>query len=265
MSKDLNPLLARWAFDPEEFQVRIVAGLDGREKIQRRIDLGLLQLEIDGRPDGATPEGAESYLDHLEVRAAADADFALEPSDCAELLREGLQYYHRYLALFHLQRYDLVARDTGRNLRLFAFVVKHASREVDKLQFDQYRPYVTMMHARARGLAALERGDHAGALAHIDAGILGIRAFLAEYDHDESQIVCHDLDVLRRWRKEVERAQPVGPVERLAQQLDLAVNLEQYEEAARLRDQLRRLRAAGLGVAVVDSAGDALELGGDAS
>ena len=37
-------------------------------------------------------------------------------------MREGLQYYHRYLAAFHLERYDLVARDTERNLRLFAFV-----------------------------------------------------------------------------------------------------------------------------------------------
>ena len=42
-------------------------------------------------------------------------------------MREGVQYYHRYLAAFHLQRYDLVVRDTERNLRLFAFVVRHAA------------------------------------------------------------------------------------------------------------------------------------------
>ena len=47
-------------------------------------------------------------------------------------MREGLQYYHRYLSAFHLERYDLVARDTARNLRLFAFVVKHAARQRDK-------------------------------------------------------------------------------------------------------------------------------------
>ena len=40
---------------------------------------------------------------------------------------------------------------------------------------------------------------------------------------------------------EVEGERPVGPVERLEQQLDLAVALEEYEEAARIRDQLRRL------------------------
>ena len=42
---------------------------------------------------------------------------------------------------FHLQRHDLVIRDTERNLRLFAFVVRHATRQREKLQFDQYRPY----------------------------------------------------------------------------------------------------------------------------
>ena len=35
-----------------------------------------------------------------------------------------------------------------------------------------------------------------------------------------------------------------GPLERLEQQLELAVALEDYEEAARIRDQIRRLRAA---------------------
>ena len=43
-------------------------------------------------------------------------------------------------------------------------------------------------------------------------------------------------------RREVEDERPVGPVERLEQQLDLAVALEEYEEAARIRDQLQRLK-----------------------
>ncbi len=75
-------------------------------------------------------------------------------------MREGLQYYHRYLSAFHLERFDLVARDTARNLRLFAFVVKHAARQRDRIEFDRYRPYVEMMHCRAQGL----RGPAPGGL-----------------------------------------------------------------------------------------------------
>jgi hypothetical protein len=255
LSKDLSSILAGWDYEPDEPQVRIVPGVDGRDKLQMRIDLGLLQMELEGRPDGQRPFGFESLFDYYQdcarrlVQANEDLaqdlpdPFPLDTEVCAALHREGLQYYHRYLALFHLQRYDLVARDTARNLRLFAFVVKHASRTRDKVQFDQYRPYVTMMHARALALQALATKDHRTALAEVDTGIESIREFLREYEQDEDESRCPELEFLVRWRKELERNRPVGPIERLEQQMDLAVSMERFEEAARLRDQILRLRA----------------------
>lgn len=250
MSKDITSILAGWEFDPDTLRVRIVAGDDGRDKIQMRVDLGLFQMELAGRPDGLSPAGFESLLELYEARArAAEAegeDFSLDSGVCAALMREGVMYYHRYLAAHHLQRYDLVARDTERNLRLFAFVVQHAARQRDKVQFDQYRPYVTMMRARALGLQALERDDHAAALAVIDRGVEGIRAFLRDYDQEGHEAECAELGSLLRWRREVEQDRPIGPLERLEQQLTLAVATEDYEEAARIRDQLRRLQGDGV-------------------
>ncbi|MDR3635077.1 MAG: UvrB/UvrC motif-containing protein [Isosphaeraceae bacterium] len=248
MSKDITSILAGWDFDPDDVQVRIVAGDDGDEKIQMRVDLGLIQMEISGRPDGTRPGGQESLLDEFEEKARAEEavgeDFAIESATCAALMREGVQYYHRYLAAFHLQRYDLVARDTARNLRLFAFVVRYAKRQKDKVQFDQYRPYVTMMNIRARALQALAREDHRKALALIDEGIAGIRQFLRDYDQADREAECGELGFLLRWRRDVESERPNGPIERLEQQLELAVAREAFEEAARLRDQIRRLRAS---------------------
>ena len=242
MSKDITTILAGWDHDPDDLQVRIVAGDDGRDKLQMRIELGLLQMELNGRPDGQTPHGCESFLDYHEAAAAtAGDDYPLESAACADLMREGVQYYHRYLALFHLERFDLVARDTSRNLRLFAFIRDHAVRSRDKLQFDRYRPYVTMMRARALGLAALERGNSAEALEWINEGIKNIRAFLREYDQMEEEPKCSELNFLRTWRKQVERERKVDPIERLQEQLSLAVSKEDFEEAARLRDQIRRL------------------------
>lgn len=246
MSKDIGSILAGWDHDPDEMQVRIIPGDDGREKLQMRIDLGVLQMELNGRPDGQRPDGAESLLDHLEAQArklaAEGEDFSLDPPACADLMREGVQYYHRYVALFHLERYDLVARDTARNLRLFAFVVRHASRPRDRIQFDQYRPYVVMMNVRARGLKALEEEEHKVALRVIDEGVESIRAFLRDYEQEESETECQELQFLLGWRRQVEKERPIGPVERLEQQLSLAVAREDYEEAARVRDQLNRLR-----------------------
>ena len=245
MSKDITPILNGWDHDPDEFQVRIVVGLDGRDKLQRRLDLGLIQMELSGRPDGERPFGQESLLDHHEARAleaTAPDDYPLDSDACGALMLEGVQYYHRYLASYHLRRFDLVARDTTRNLRLFAFVVKHAVDRRDKVQFDQYRPYVTMMRARALSSAALDRDDHAAALRSLDEGIEGIRAFLRDYEQEEDQIQCRELSKLLRIRREVEQSRPVGPAERLEQQLELAVTLENYEEAARIRDQIARLK-----------------------
>lgn len=252
VSRDITSILAGWDFVPGELQVRIVAGDDGQEKLQIRLDLGLMQLELAGRPDGQRPDGHESLLDRLEQEAARLAGLgealSLSSAECAELMREGVQYYHRYLALYHLERYDLVARDTERNLRLFQFVVTHASNPRDRFQFDQYRPYVTMMRTRALGFRALQRGDYRGALQTIDSGIEAIRAFLEEYQQTDNEAQCRELIDLREWRREVMRNRPGRPLDRLEEQLALAIAREDYEEAAQLRDQIRRLReATGLG------------------
>ena len=139
-------------------------------------------------------------------------------------MREGVQYYHRYLAAFHLQRYDLVVRDTERNLRLFAFVVEHATRQRDKLQFDQYRPYVTMMNTRAHSAQALGprrllRPPWPGSTPGSRRSAPSSRS-MASRDHEAE---CFELGFLLRLRREVEAERPVGPVERLEQQLGLAV------------------------------------------
>jgi tetratricopeptide (TPR) repeat protein len=244
LSKDINPILEGWDYESDELQVRIIEGTDGSDKIQMRIDLGVIQMEMTGRPDGVRPFGFESLLDYHKSKAikAKGDSYSLDGDACSGLMREGVQYYHRYLASFHLQRYDLVARDTARNLELFAFVRENATRQRDRVQFDQYRPYVTMMHARALGLAALAKDDYRGAIEAIDEGIERVRAFLHDYDQAENEAECMELAFLLRWRKEVDGDRPIGPVERLEQQLERAVALEDYEEAGRLRDQIVRLR-----------------------
>lgn len=255
MSHDISRILHEWEFDPEELTVRIIPGDDGREKIQLRLDMGLLQMEISGRPDGHRPEGFDSWLDYYEhqqrqheQREAGNASFVLEDADCARLWREGMQYYHRYLSGWHLERYDLVARDTARNLRLFTFVRAYARTERAKLQFDQWRPYATMMHARAIATPLLQEQKFNPALQVIEAGIDAIRDFLDEYQQSQHAEECIELVNLERWREEVllekRRSGIVDPkdlAEDLRRQLQEAVAEENFEEAARLRDEIRRL------------------------
>ncbi len=252
MGKDISQTLEGWDYDPDQISVRIVTGDDGREKIQLRLDLGLLQMEFEGRPDGKRVSGCASWLDFYErqQRQHEERDdgepFVLESEDCHRLLREGVQYYHRYISFWHLERYELCARDTNRNLKLFAFVRKYARHTKDKLQFDQWRPYVTMMHARAVATPFVVMKDYRAALGAIDAAIQGIRAFLVEYEQMDNAENCSELAYLTKWREEIASKQsgdlasePYNPLTRLQHELEQAVNEERFEDAARLRDTIR--------------------------
>lgn len=251
MSQDISRILAEWDFDASSVNVRSTQADDGRELIQLRLDMGLLQMEVDGRPDGQRPEDCESWLEYYEQqrnKAGDGESFVLDHEDCARLLREGVQFYHRYLSFWHLRRYDLCARDTARNLRLFAFVRQHAQHERDKLQFDQWRPYVTMMHTRAVATPQVEAGNFVAALRAIDAGIKGVRQFLTEYRQTERADQCGELTFLLRMRAEVAAQQSqtadsatADPVASLRSQLARAIAQERFEDAARLRDEIQRL------------------------
>lgn len=256
MSKDISSIVDGWEYEPDGFSVRLVPGDDGREKLQLRLDLGLLQMEVDGRPDGVRPEGCESWLDHYlgEQRKHDQGNpdgvpYRLDAASLGRLMREGVQYYHRYLSFWHLGRYELCARDTARNLKLFSFVRDHAENERDKLQFDQWRPYVTMMHARAVATPLVELRDYDTALQVIDSAVAAIWQFLDDYNQRERSDECNELAQMQRWRDQVvakqnshSKRRPYDPIVQLRDKLTLAVAEERFEEAAQLRDEIHRMQ-----------------------
>src|ERR1700733_9474238 len=66
MSFDISALLDQWDYQPGQVVVRKFRGKDGLEKIQLRVDLGLLQMNAKGRPDGKRPFGHESLIEHFQ-------------------------------------------------------------------------------------------------------------------------------------------------------------------------------------------------------
>jgi hypothetical protein len=163
MSLDLNTILKDWPYESGTVKVRKITGLDGREKLQLRVDLGVLQMEITGRPDGRRPHNCESLLEYHRKRASRSEQkgepYELTPEQCAELQQEGIQYYHRYLSLFQINDFEGVVRDTQRNLDLFSFVNEHTDREDFSWGLQQFRPYVLMMNTRAKASIFLLRGN----------------------------------------------------------------------------------------------------------
>ena len=241
MNLDLNNLLEDWPHEPGQIRVRKVAGRDGKEKLQLRIDLGLIQMETTGRPDGLRPHGCESLLDwHRERAAEAEEQgepWALTGEDCCELQQEGVQYYHRYISLFQIGDYAGVIRDTQRNLDLFAFVAKHAEKEEMAWSFTQFQAYVMMMNTRARASLEIDQHDLPAAIRQIERGRDKILETVK--DRTEGDELVPEVQFLEEWLEELKSRRPMTKIETLKREMDRAIANEAYERAAELRDAIK--------------------------
>src|SRR3954466_6023144 len=100
MNFDISDLLSSWEYQAGQIVVRRFKGKDGKEKIQLRVDLGLLQMNVKGRPDGKQPFGHETLLEHYQARLAKyrakndgnEAGFRLDAEDCGKLQQEAIQF-----------------------------------------------------------------------------------------------------------------------------------------------------------------------------
>lgn len=246
MSLDLNTLLTDWPHEPGAIKVRKILGLDGREKLQLRIDLGILQMEMTGRPDGQRPHNCESLLQYHQRRAArAESrgdEYELNAEQCSELQQEGIQYYHRYLSLFQLSEYEAVIRDTQRNLDLFQFIAEHTDRDELAWSFQQFRPYVLMMNTRARASILLGNGSFGEAIMEIERGRDAIEDFFQQSNFPELAQKSSEIAFLEEWLEEVSAKRPLSKLEIMQREMEVAIASELYERAAELRDAIKLLK-----------------------
>lgn len=246
MSLDLDNLLRGWPHEPGQIKVRKILGDDGREKLQLRIDLGLIQMNYEGRPDGTRPHNCESLLEYHRERAAERASagerYILSADDVSDLQHEGIQYYHRYVSLFQLEDYRGVIRDTQRNLEMMTFATEHVEREDLSWPLQQFRPYVIMMNTRAWASIDLEQDNFTAAVKRIEKGREEIRDFLLASPSPELAETSQELAFLDEWLEEVRDRKPLTRLEKLEKEMQVAIETEAYERAAQLRDAIRAYR-----------------------
>lgn len=271
MSLDITSILRDWPFEHGQISARLVEGDDGEPRVQVRLDLGLIQMAVDGRPDGTRPFGYPSLLEYYEARAdessqpddvreppVADvqepepgdstesdeptSEFSLSPEDCRLLREEAVQFYHRYLALLVLEDFDRVVRDTTRNLRLLDFIAAHAHRDEDRDALDQFRPYLLMMRTRAMASQAVKDNEPKAAILAIDEGFDSIREHFASIGHPELFEQAGEVEALRSMRDALIPKLPMSQGSELRARLARALEQENYELAAILRDELRQLK-----------------------
>ena len=241
---DITGILRNWDYDPANVRARWIKGRDGTMKVQLRLDLGLFQMELDGRPDGVRPHGYDSLLDYYRALSQLSPDnkkaFNLNRESCAELQQEAVQYYYRYLSFHALRYFEGVIRDTDHNLGLFELVSRHAENDELSWQFLQFYPYVRMMNARAKAEKAMADKKHEEAAGLLQRALDDIQAFLSEYGEVEKD--RPEVDLLNDMMSQLKGQRPVSSADKLREQMDQAIATENYEKAAILRDKLNSLR-----------------------
>jgi hypothetical protein len=252
MEEDITKILDAWSFDPDT-NVRKIRGEDGVEKIQVRINQGafqgILQIDLDGRPDGCRPHGQTFALDyyqnslqkHRQQNDSEDDGFTLDSQACEELFEEGARIYERYAFLLQLKEYPRVIRDTERNMQLFRFVNRYAEEESDKSNLEKWWPYVLRINGTARAFAARDEGDFAEALDIVAKTRDRIRECRMT-DAEEFRIEMErSEEALETLESELLDAKPLNRKEQLERMLKEAVEGDNFERAAELRDMIQQL------------------------
>ncbi len=252
---DLTQFLRAWPLEPGRINARRITGDDGRPKLQIRIDLGVLQMEVEGRPDGQRPNGAESLFAYQKDRllryvresgysgggGEGVVGFVLTQDECRALREEAVQYYHRYVGLFALGDFAGVARDTDRNLEVFDLCRDYGETELDRSVLEQFRAPVLMMRVRSEAEMALLAGKPKNALAILDRGLGELRAVFEDSGKIDDFDNANEVQLLRGMRDALVPKLPASQKVELQERLRAAIDAENYELAAILRDELRLL------------------------
>ena len=232
MNPDMSDLLRNWPHEPGELDVRVVKGNDGRRLIQVRVLMGILQFETIGRPDGQ-----KSLLGALSKELAQQGQGTLNEQQAAVLREEAALYHHRYVALLKLEDYEGVVQDTAHNLEIFDLCRNHAMKDTDREVLEQFRAQVIATRARAEAAAAVRDGHAKAALMSIERAIGEIRARCIASDGVDPP----EINLLQGMRDVLVPKLPSSQRHELEQRLSAALQAENYELAALLRDELRMM------------------------
>ncbi|HMO64637.1 MAG TPA: UvrB/UvrC motif-containing protein [Verrucomicrobiota bacterium] len=248
MNYDIGHLLRRWDYTPGATQVRQVKGRDGLPKLQLRLDLGILQMEVTGRPDGKKPMGHGSWLEFYQKRlkehqadAGSEAGFELAGEDCERLHHEAIQYYHRAVCLGAIGDHEAVVGDARHNLAILHMLAGLSSFPQAAALRHALGPQVVVLRTRSLAEPAIARKRWAEAARAIEQGIADVKAIRADAE-DEGEPPA-EVEFLEGWLNELRGKIPLSPRQKLERQLDEAVRREDYETAAKVRDQLKNLGA----------------------
>lgn len=248
MNRDISDILDDWDYDPDDC-VRIITTQDSREVLQVRQPMGIEQYELTGRPDGKLIFGKETlleeYLNKLDVhkqKHQKEDGFILNHTDFKLLRSEGILFYYRYILLFQMGEFERTARDTEHNLKICELFEKYLDNEKDKNNILQHRPYIIRINAISNAMVSLKHKLKNVAIQILVSAIENLKN-LPEIDNPEFRFERNrSISYLQQTLRQINEDDTMESREtELQEQLKEAIALENYEQAALLRDQLKNL------------------------
>ena len=164
-------IFREWPYQQGVISARLIRAGDGREVLQMRIEMGLLQMEVSGRPDGAAASRLPTYLEWLRKEAWKSGG----PSSCSAKSNAWKSTANSRSSTTAASAAWPCGSSTGRRrrrpyagpdgLRGRAF-----AREQWTHSHERYRPFVSFHRVQAVALAALERDRPEAAIEEITTG-----------------------------------------------------------------------------------------------
>lgn len=247
MGLDLDELLTDWVCTPGEICARQVAGRDGGEFVQLKVDLGALQMFTAGRPAGGDYQNCASVFDYVRRILRGAQTPAAET--WKELERELTHFNYRRLAFSALAdqaarqqdwpaaKRDLLRalRDTDACLERIRFLQEHRGTGGE----TSLRPTLTFNRARLASQLNIVEGLPDEAIEWAEIGAEELETALAEMGAEDEQRgqdpgVLYLRELAQRLRHEH------GVKQTLRERLRNAIDSEDYEAAARLHTELGR-------------------------
>jgi hypothetical protein len=133
-------------------------------------------------------------------------------------------------------------RDTARNLQVFDLVHRYAQREEDQLFLEKWRPYIVRVNASASAMQEIENQSFDSALQITNKAIETIEA-LDEFEDETFEFERErSLNALRELADQIQKNRPMTELEQLEHQLRRAIDKQEFERAAQLRDKIKQVR-----------------------
>lgn len=230
MSVDLTSHLRDFPFEPGRVNARIVRGVDGRELLQIRVELGMLQMEVAGRPDGGP-----SLLIGL-----GRAMKALDAAQAASLRLELVQFQQRAVAFLAVGRPRLAFVDADTVLGGMELMARHSLPQ-EREWVESARFSVLVLRTRCAVAVEVEAGNPRQAARAIESGLEALREAAERVGIAEGFDTLGDVIALRALRDSLVPQLPPAQRSELESRLRAAILAENYELAAILRDELRLL------------------------